>query len=189
MKRGGVVSALACALALAGVFGLAGCSTRAKAERKGPFLSVRRQEGAAVAHPELLPESMALALGGLPAGEMTRLREGLAESTEAAVRRAAPALFDLESAGDDAGTTPGPLRQATPDLPALTAAVNVLGAPWRAPGISVELGSACAVASSDCVPLFVPAVSTASSNSALSQLTTAAPVVPISDIAPGKPLP
>jgi hypothetical protein len=156
MNRGCVATALACALGLVGVVGLADCSTPSKGERRGSFLSVQRQEGSTVASADALPGSVALALGGLPAGEMTRLREGLAESTEVAVRRAAPALFDL--ADDDAGTAPDPLRQAMPDLPALTAAVNVLGAPWHAFGLSVTLGPTCAVASPACVPLFTPAV-------------------------------
>jgi hypothetical protein len=38
-----------------------------------------------------------------------------------------------------------------PDLPALTAAANLAGAPWEAPGISVELRATCAAA--HCVPL------------------------------------
>jgi len=155
MNHGCVTSALVRALGLVGVLGLADCSAGSK-ERSGFVLSIRRQEGSTVARGDVLPGAIALALGGLPAGEVTRLREGLAETTEVAVRRAAPTLFDL--AEDDAGTMPDPLRQAMPDLPALTAAVNVLGAPWHAFGLSVTLGPACAVAPSACVPLFAPAV-------------------------------
>jgi hypothetical protein len=42
-----------------------------------------------------------------------------------------------------------------PDLPALTAAANLAGAPWEAPGISVELRATCTAASAvaRCVPL------------------------------------
>ncbi len=105
------------------------------------------------------PGSVALALGGLPPGELTRLRELLEESTDAAVRRAAATLSDrVGLAQDDAAPVPDPLRQALPDLPALTAAANVMGAPWSAPGLSVKLGPVCDAVASRCVPLFAPAV-------------------------------
>jgi hypothetical protein len=147
--------------ALVGLIGLAACS-RPKVESRGPFLSILQREGAtaargAVALPHT-PRSVALALGGLPPGELPRLRQCLAESTDAAVRRAAPELFDLAGLADDAAPEPDPLRRALPDLPALTAAANVLGASWDAPGISVELGPICEAAASRCVPLFAPAV-------------------------------
>jgi hypothetical protein len=154
--------------ALAGAMGvflaLAGCSLRPKVERQGPFLSMSRQETPSPARGSVLPRSIALALGGLPPGELARLREYLAQSTDAAVRRAAPMLFDLEVAQDeptltlDGGATPPsasePLRQVLPDIPALTAAANVLGGPWSAPGLSVQLGPACASGATRCVPLF-----------------------------------
>jgi len=103
------------------------------------------------------PASIALALGGLPPEALTRLREYLAQSTDAAVRRAAPTLFDLGLDEDAAASAPDPLRQALPDVPAWTAAANVLGAPWSAPGLSVQLGPICAEAASRCVPLFAAA--------------------------------
>jgi hypothetical protein len=152
-------SALACALGLAGISGLAGCSVRPKAEGTHAFLRIRREEGPALVRGGLPPGSIALALGGLPADELTRLRECLAASADDAVRRAAPALLDLTGPEDDAGATADPMREAIPDLHALTAAANVLGAPWHAPGVSVELGPTCEAASSlSCVPLFVPPV-------------------------------
>lgn len=155
-RSGGL--ALAHALGLIGFLALAGCSSRPKAERRSTFLVIARREGITVAPGGIPPGSITLALGGLPPGELTRLRERLAESTEAAVRRAAPALFDLEEpAGDDAGGAPDPLRRLLPDLPALTAAANVLGAPWNAPGLTVELRPACDVAAGRCVRLFVSA--------------------------------
>jgi hypothetical protein len=153
------VPTLALALALVGVLGLAGCSIRPKAEGRGPFLRIRRDDGPIAARRELPPGSVALALGGLPPEELTRLRECLAASTDAAVRRAAPMLFDVTGSDEDAGPAPDPLRQSLPDLPALTAAANVLGAPWHAPGVSVDLAPACVTSSSEgCVPLFAPVV-------------------------------
>jgi hypothetical protein len=144
------------ALALAGVLALAGCS-RPKAEGRGPFLSIEPRERATAAHGGVAPGSVALALGGLPPGELPRLSECLAESTDAAVRRAAPELFDAAGLADDTTPETDPLRRALPDLPALTAAANVLGVPWDAPGISVELGPTCSATASRCVPLFAPA--------------------------------
>jgi hypothetical protein len=66
-------------------------------------------------------------------------------------------LFDLGLDEDAGALAPDPLRQALPDLPALTAAANVLGGPWGASGLSVQLAPACADAASRCVRLFVPA--------------------------------
>jgi len=148
--------ALTRALGLLGLLALAGGSCRPKAERTGPFLSISVDDKMRVARGVVPPGSMALALGGLPPEEMTRLREHLEESTDIAVRRAAPDLYDLGLDEDDAGPVPDPLRQALPDLPALTAAENVLGAPWNAAGLSVKLGPACDPAASRCVPLFAP---------------------------------
>ncbi len=146
------------ALALVALLGMAACS-RPEAETRGPFLSIRRRDGATVARGALPPQSVTLALGGLPPEELPRLRECLADSMDAAVRRTAPALFDLAGLADgDTAPEPDPLRRALPDLPALTAAVNVLSAPWEAPGISVELSPVCDAAASRCVPLFAPAV-------------------------------
>jgi hypothetical protein len=142
---------------LLGLLGLAACSTRAKAaERGGPFLSILRREAPTGVRGRVAPESVSLALGGLPPEELPRLREHLAASTDAAVRRAAPELFDLGELADERAA-PDPLREALPDVPALTAAANVLGSPWDAPGISVRLGPACDAAASRCAPLFAPA--------------------------------
>jgi hypothetical protein len=152
-------SALARALGVAGLLALAGCPGRPKAEHRGPFLSISQEEGATVAHGAVPPGSIALALGGLPPGELTRLREVLEALTDAAVRRTTARLFDdVEPARDGAAAAPDPLRQALPDLPALTAAANVLAAPWIAPGLTVKLGPACDPAATRCVPLFAPAV-------------------------------
>jgi hypothetical protein len=141
-------------VALLAVVGLAACRPRADAQRRGPFLSILRQDAATPARRSVSPASIALALGGLPPEALTRLREYLAQSTDAAVRRAAPQLFDLGLDGDAAAAAPDPLRQALPDVPAWTAAANVLGAPWSAPGLSVELGPSCASDAARCVPLF-----------------------------------
>lgn len=150
-------AALVRALGLVGLFGLCACSTRTKAaQTRGPFLSILQREGAAGVRGAVSPASVTLALGGLRPEELPRLRKHLAESTDGALRRAAPELFDLEGPSDgDAG--PDPLREALPDLPALTAAANLLGSPWEAPGISVRLGPSCDAAASRCVPLFTPA--------------------------------
>jgi hypothetical protein len=159
MNRRSGASALARALGLAGLLALAGCPGRPKAETRGPFLSIMQREGATVARGAVPPGSVALALGGLPAEELPRLRERLEESMDAAVRRAAPMLYDLDGLTEEAAAPdPDPLRGALPNLPPLTAAANVLGAPWDAPGISVELVPACQVAASRCVPLFAPAL-------------------------------
>jgi hypothetical protein len=143
-----------------GLFALlvfAGCSRRPEAERRGPFLSIFRQEATNEARVAVPPGSIALALGGLPPDSLPRLREYLTQSTDLALRRAAPMLFDLGLDEDAASPTPDPLRQALPDLPALTAAANALGAPWSAPGLSVQVGPACTAAASRCVPLFAQA--------------------------------
>jgi hypothetical protein len=159
MKHRPAAAAVALAVGIVGLLGLAGCSVRAKAEKTGPFLSILilRQDGAAEAHRTIAPGSVTLALAGLPPEELPRLRQRLAQSTDAALRRAAPSVFDLEAADDSAALAADPLRDALPDLPALTAATNVLGAPWIAPGLSVRLGPSCADGASRCVPLFGPA--------------------------------
>jgi hypothetical protein len=142
---------------LAALVGHAGCSLRHRAEREGPFLSIVNQESPVRGRSPISPESIALALGGLPPEELTRVREYLAQSADATARRAAPALFDLDF-GEDAAAhaADDPLRPPLPDVPAWTAASNVLGAPWSAPGLSVQLGATCASAASRCVPLFAP---------------------------------
>jgi hypothetical protein len=158
MNRGSGAPALTRALGLAGLLALAGSSACPKAEHRGPFLSILRRDGATVARDAAPPGSIALALGGLPPEELTRLRERLEESTDAAVRRAAATLLDrVVPPEHDEAPEPDPVRQALPDLPALTAAANVLGDPWTGPGLSVELGPACEAAASRCVPLFAPA--------------------------------
>jgi hypothetical protein len=150
-------SALAHTLALLGLVMVAGCPGRAKAERKGPFLSIVRRHGASVPRSGVPPGSIALALGGLPPEALPRLRERLEESTDTALRRVTETLFDEAGLTPDAAApAPDPLRQALADLPALTAATNVLGAPWSGPGLSVEVGPVCDTAASRCVPLFVP---------------------------------
>jgi hypothetical protein len=149
----GATAVFACALGLTFLPGLGACSTRRKAaESRGPFLSIQTREAATAARTGVPPESVSLAMGGLPPEALARLREDLTDSADLAVRRAAPGLFDL---GDD--PPPDPLRQALPDLPALTAAANLRGAPWEAPGISVELVPACGAAAARCAPLFAPA--------------------------------
>jgi hypothetical protein len=159
MRRRSGASALTRGLRLVGLLALAGCAVRAKAEPKGPFLSILRKDGTSAARGAIAPGSIALALGGLPPEELTRLRERLEESVDAAVRRAAPMLLDLDGLAEGAAASASnPLRQAAADLPALTAAANVLGAPWSAPGLSVSLGPACEAAAFRCVPLFAPEV-------------------------------
>jgi len=156
MNRPGA-PALALALGLAGLPGLSGCRDRPKTETRGPFLSILQREGPTATRGAVPPGSIALWLGGLPPGELSRLREHLEESMDAAVRRAASTLYDLDELADDAAA-PDPLRPALPDLPAWTAAANVLGAPWDGPGVSVVLGPACQAGASRCVPLFAPAL-------------------------------
>ncbi len=145
------------ALAVFTFVALAGCTHRKKDPAPGPFLAISPAAEAMASRASVSPASIALALGGLPPEELTRLQDYLAQSTDAAVRRAAPMLFDLGLDDADAATAPDPLRQALPDVPAWTAAVNVLGAPWSAPGLSVQLVPSCAGGASRCVPLFPPA--------------------------------
>jgi len=151
-------------VALVALVGLAGCTPRSKAQRRGPFLSVSSRGAAAGARGRIPPGSISLALGGMPPESLPRLSDYLAQATDAAVRRAAPALFDLGLDDIDAGAAPDPLRQALPDVPAWTAAANVLGAPWNAPGLSVRLVPTCADAATPCVPLFAPADDRATSS-------------------------
>ncbi len=147
---------LAYAVGLVSPIGLADCSKRTTAAepQRGPFLSVHVPDGALAPRTIVTPAAVALALGGLPPEELPRLREHMAESTDGALRREAPGLFDLD-APPDAGVAVDPLRQSLPDLPALTAAANVVGSPWEAPGISVHLGAACEQGAPRCAPLFV----------------------------------
>jgi hypothetical protein len=152
------------ALALVGVLELGGCYARPRAERQGPFLSIfgperaRAGSRAAENRRQNMTAWVPLALGGLPAEELARLREHLEESAEAIARRAEPMLFDLMGSDqEDAALASDPLRQVLPDLPALTAAANVAGSPWNAPGLYVELGPACNASALRCVPVFMPA--------------------------------
>jgi len=140
---------------------LACCAKRAPPEppREGPILSITiaPAPSSQAAHP-LAPGAVTLALAGLPPGELIRLREGMTAFTDDAIRRAAPTLFvDLE---DDAASG-GAEKQhpALPDVPALTAAANLSGAPWAASEVSVDLGPTCLPASARCVPLFAPPTS------------------------------
>ncbi|MGH7436493.1 MAG: hypothetical protein ACRENE_12540 [Polyangiaceae bacterium] len=147
-------AALVCSAALAGWLALPACSKHTKTtEQSGPFLSVFAADAGYRAQSVVTPDAVTLALGGLPPEEIPRLRKHLAESTDGALQRAAPELFDLD-APPDAGPAVDPMRDSLPDLPALTAAANVLGDPWEAPGISVHLGPTCEVGASRCVPLF-----------------------------------
>ena len=155
MTTGSWAAAAGRPLALAGLLALVACSNRSRAtDRHGPVLSVIAREGAVAARRPVEPAIVSLALAGLPAGELARLREHLRESTDTALRRAAPDVFDLGEAPDAA--SPDPLRLALPDVPALTAAANVLGSPWEAPGISVRLGPTCAAEATRCIPLLEP---------------------------------
>ncbi len=149
-------------LPLIALFGLAACSIRARpTESHGPFLSIverevtvqadARQLDASGGRGGLAPGAIALALGGLPSETLPHLREYLAESADEAMRRTAPELLDL----DDVAAS-DPLHRALPNLPALTAAANLLGSPWSAPGISVHLGPICESPAARCVPLFAP---------------------------------
>jgi hypothetical protein len=142
----------AAALVLPLTFGA--CSRRTTApEQRGPFLSLSSPDAPPAPRTIVTPAAVSLALGGLPPEELPRLRKRMAESTDGALRRAAPGLFDLD-APPDAGAVDDPLRQSLPDLPALTAAANVGGSPWEVPGISAHLGPACETAAARCVPLF-----------------------------------
>jgi hypothetical protein len=146
-------------LALVGLCGLGTCNPRTKAaESRGPFLSILQPDGRTNLRTTVTPASVALALGGLPPEELPRLRQHLAESTDGVLRRAAPELFDLDERPGDAGADP--LRQMLPDLPALTAAANLLGSPWEGSGISVVLTPGCEPAASRCTPVFAPAATT-----------------------------
>jgi hypothetical protein len=153
-------------MGLAGLLATAVCSTTRwrTPETRGPFLSILPRDGATAARPAVTfagsrptvaANSMSLALGSLPPDELPRLREHLRDVADAIVRRAAPELFDLE---ESAAATKGddPLRLALPDLPALTAAANMLGSPWEAPLVSVRLGPECEAEASRCVPVFAP---------------------------------
>jgi len=155
MSRRGRGAVLVREVGLIALLGLAACSIRERpTESHGPFLSIVQPE--ATAQPDasggrggLAPGAIALALGGLPSEALPHLREYLAESADEAMRRTAPELLDL----DDVAPS-DPLRRALPNLPALTAAANVLGSPWNAPGISVHLGPACESTAARCVSLF-----------------------------------
>ena len=71
--------------------------------------------------------------------------------TDAAVARASPLNLGLDE-GDQNGA--GTTEVFQRELPALTAAANLLGSPWSAPGLSVSLGPICQAGAAECVPLF-----------------------------------
>jgi hypothetical protein len=147
------------ALGFAGLLCMAGCPSRPKAEERGPYLTIAPADAGAAPRAVAPPGSIALALGGLPPEALARLREHLEEANDAAVRRAAPALFDVTGLDEDAAAPASePLHEVLPDLPALTAAANMMGGPWSAPGLRVALSPACSPAAARCVPLFGPAV-------------------------------
>jgi hypothetical protein len=154
MIRPSGAAAIASALGLVGLLVLGARAIRPRtAPGRGPLLSIaQRDPGATPGRSIAAPATIALALGGLPPGELPRMREHLAEAADVAARLAAPDLFDLGELADDAGT--GTQRELLPDLPALTAAANLRGAPWEAPGIAVRLGAECEPAAARCVPLF-----------------------------------
>jgi hypothetical protein len=155
--RGGARAALLRLLGLAGLLAslasVTGCSKRPEiVASRGPLLSIWEHEGPA-ARPPPAPASVSLALGSLPPDELPRIREDLRDSADFALRHAAPDLLDL---GENApeGATSGSARAALRDLPALTAAANVLGSPWGAQGISARLGASCDPTAVVCVPIF-----------------------------------
>ena len=150
--KGGDATTRARALGFVALIGLTACPTGPKAhDEQGPFLSILDAQGT-TSGPGVTPASVSLALGGLPPEELPHLRERVAGAADIALRRAAPDLLDLGNRGPDAAAPDAP-NQVGPDLPALTAAVNLLGSPWNAPGISVHLVPMCDEAAARCVPL------------------------------------
>jgi hypothetical protein len=90
--------------------------------------------------------AVTLALGGLPSGDAQRISDELAAATRSAIRRANPLYVELAE--------PAPATPLSANLPALTAAANLLGSPWQAPGLSVELGPTCRPDAQRCIPVF-----------------------------------
>jgi hypothetical protein len=148
---------LRAALPVSGWLGVVACTPGAKSTGAiGPFLSVVVHDAGAAPMTGVAPASIALALGSLPDEEVARLAEVLRDSADVALRRKAPDVFalDEEAPGEAEGASLDPSRAVLMDVPALTAAANVLGSPWSAPGIVVSLGATCAAGASRCVPLF-----------------------------------
>jgi hypothetical protein len=110
----------------------------------------------ATAAAPLDPAAVSLALGGLAAGEAERLRARLQATTDAAVARASPLNLGLDDGPEAAA---GMTEVFQKELPALTAAANLVGSPWSAPGLSVSFGPTCQTGATQCVPLFGPPTS------------------------------
>ncbi|HTQ07408.1 MAG TPA: hypothetical protein VMI54_26310 [Polyangiaceae bacterium] len=128
-----------------------GCATHhAPPVPAGPFLAIEQRTAPLPASSAPNAAAVSLAFGALPPETLGRVHRHLAEATTRAVRRALPALFlDDEPA-------PSSYADVLPDIPALTAAANLLGSPWNAEGISVALVPRCAPNASTCIPLFAP---------------------------------
>lgn len=142
MKRRVLSATLAICLATA-------CAPRERAKaRRGPFLAIQqRNMGVSGSAPN--PAAITLALAALPPEALSRLQRYLDERKDQALRQGLPDLF-LEE--DD--TPPDSLNDVLAQLPALTAAANLLGSPWSAPEIAVELVSECEPNEARCLPLF-----------------------------------
>ena len=116
-----------------------------------PMLSVF-DDSSSPAATAIDPRGVALALGVMRPAARAALRERLTATADDELKRANPLIVDLEGTQTTSRTElAASLRSA---VPSVTAALNLLGSPWRAPGIRVELGDACAPAAKQCVPLF-----------------------------------
>ncbi len=103
----------------------------------------------------LAPEAFSVALGALSPEPRARLLEALTQATDAEVKRAHPLVVDLVEDGTPERARLRELLRA--DVPAVTAANNLLGAPWHAPGLQVELGTECAPHAARCFEVPSPA--------------------------------
>jgi hypothetical protein len=139
-------AALVCAAVLS-----VGCTD---ARPEGPVLSIFETAGTPGPGAQPLdPAAVSLALAGLEPGALERVRAALAMATDVAVKRANPLLVDLVPPASP------PTRAALSEvlraeLPAATAASNLMAAPWRAEGLRVELGPACQPGATRCVSAF-----------------------------------
>ncbi len=107
-------------------------------------------DGSAPASAPIEPAALSLALASLSPPARAELLAALTQATDAEVKRANPLIVDLDKAGTPERERLRELLRA--DLPAATAAANLLGSPWQSAGLRVQLGPSCLPGAARCFP-------------------------------------
>lgn len=137
-------------LALAVVALTLSCSNSAASTS---VLSVfERPSQKAVSAQPLNPAAISLSLAGGAPNAVDRTRALLGAVSVAVRQRANPFIIDLD--GSEAYTLTSTRTQLLTQLPAATAAANLLASPWRDTGIWVELGVSCPPSANRCMRLY-----------------------------------